>query len=174
MCFRFLIRASVLVRTAAQNKGAAAAKLAAEKNKAEGKVAGQVGEVTDKFMAATQAEREQIWNAMLQSSSVKSRALLFDRLWKLTTDDKKPETLRQLLSGLPVEHRTAFSNELVEKLPVEERNATTERLLRQLSAHEMDDFCDFLPWIWGDLTVSRSWRKSLAAAHAPTGSNDSA
>ena len=32
-------------------------------------------------------------------------------------------------------------------------HATTERLLRQLSAHEMDRFCDFLPWIWGDLRV---------------------
>ena len=65
---------ALLQRGVAQTKGAAQAKAAAEKKSTAGeKATGVVGEVIDKFMASAPAEREQIWNHMLQSSSVSTR-----------------------------------------------------------------------------------------------------
>ena len=79
---------------------------------------------------------------------------LLDLLWRHFPDDRQPQLLRGLVSG--VKEQQQFVSAVAEALPLEERQAIVEKLLRQLQPHQMEQFVSFLPWIWGDDTPSHT------------------
>ena len=81
---------------------------------------------------------------------------LLDLLWRHFPDDRQPQLLHGLVSGVKEQQQKQFVSAVAEALPLEERQAVVEKLLRRLQPHEMEQFVSFLPWVWGDDTPSHT------------------